>query len=107
MISTIMISKSLLKQIKSLEQRKFRKESGLFVAEGGKTIQDLIDSGLEAVNIIATDEWMKNHKLNTKVKITVVSNEDMKKASFLRTPQGILALFRQQIHEIDFTIPEH
>lgn len=107
MISTIMISKSLLKQIKSLEQRKYRKESGLFVAEGGKTIQDLIDSGLEAVNIIATDEWMKNHKLNTKVKITVVSNEDMKKASFLRTPQGILALFRQQIHEIDFTIPEH
>ena len=39
-----MISKSLLKQIKSLEQRKFRKESGLFVAEGGKTVSDVAAS---------------------------------------------------------------
>ena len=31
----------------------------------------------------------------------------MKKASFLRTPQGVLAVFKQQNHEIDPTIPEH
>ena len=102
-----MISKSLLKLIKSLEQRKFRKESGLFVAEGGKTIQDLLDLGLDCTNIIATEGWMKSHKLNTKVAVTVVSEEDIKKASFLRTPQGILALFKQQIHKPDTTLPEH
>ena len=102
-----MISKSLLKQIRSLEQRKFRKESGLFVAEGGKTVQDLLDLGLDCTNIIATEEWLKNHKLNTKVTITVASEEEMKKASFLRTPQGVLALFKQQIHANDTTAPEH
>ena len=101
-----MISKSLLKLISSLEQRKFRKESGLFVAEGGKTVQDLLDLGLDCTNIIATEEWLKNHKLNTKVTITVASEEEMKKASFLRTPQGILAMFKQQFHEIDTTVPE-
>lgn len=101
-----MISKSLLKQIKSLEQRKFRKESGLFVAEGGKTVQDLLDLGLECTAIIATEEWLKSHRLNTKIKIDVASEEEMKKASFLRTPQGILALFRQQQHDTDLTVPE-
>ena len=106
MIFTKMISKSLLKLIKSLEQRKFRKESGLFVAEGGKTVQDLIELGIECENIIATEEWLKSHKLNTKKAVTVVCDEEMKKASFLRTPQGVLALFRQQNHEIDPTVPE-
>ena len=101
-----MISKSLLKLISSLEQRKSRKESGLFVAEGGKTVQDLLDLGLDCTNIIATEEWLKNHKLNTKVTVTVASEEEMKKASFLRTPQGILAMFKQQFHEIDTTVPE-
>lgn len=101
-----MISKSLLKLIRSLEQRKFRKESGLFVAEGGKTVQDLIDLGIESTNIIATEDWLKNHKLNTQTNISVVSEDDMKKASFLRAPQGILALFKQQAHHIDPTVPE-
>ena len=101
-----MISKSLLKLIRSLEQRKFRKESGLFVAEGGKTVQDLIDLGIESTNIIATEEWLKSHKLNTKTAITVVSDDEMKKASFLRTPQGVLAIFKQQTHEFDHAIPE-
>lgn len=101
-----MLSKSLLKQIKSLEQRKFRKESGLFVAEGGKTVQDLIDSGVETRNIIATEEWLKSHKLNTSAEITVVNEEEMKKASFLRTPQGVLAVFRQLQHDMDLSVPE-
>ena len=102
-----MISKALLKLIKSLEQRKFRKETALFVAEGGKTVQDLIDTGIEVKHLIATDEWLKTHKLNTTAEIIVVNEEEMKKASFLRTPQGVLAVFKQQNHETDTTIPEH
>ena len=101
-----MISKSLLKQIKSLEQRKFRKETGLFVAEGGKTIQDLLDLGIEATSIIATEEWLKSHKLNTRTAIIIAGEEEMKKASFLRTPQGVLAVFKQQFHRTDLTAPE-
>ena len=49
-----MLTKSQLKLIKSLELKKFRKESGLFVAEGGKTVSDLIACGLESKLLIAT-----------------------------------------------------
>lgn len=89
-----MLSKSQLKLIKSLEQKKFRKETGLFVAEGGKTVGDLIACGLHPELIIATQEWLATHTLGSKTAITEVSEQDMKRASFLRAPQGVLALFR-------------
>lgn len=96
-----MLSKAQLKLIKSLEQKKFRKETGLFVAEGGKTIGDLLACGLQCELIIADEEWLSKHTLNSNHKITTVSSEDIKKASFLRTPQGIIALFKQPRHNND------
>ncbi|MBR5813558.1 MAG: RNA methyltransferase [Bacteroidaceae bacterium] len=100
-----MLSKATLKLISSLEQKKFRKESGLFVAEGGKCVGDLIECGLKAEKIIATEEWLASHNINGKQQITVVNEDELKRASFLRTPQGILALFRQPVHEIDYEAP--
>lgn len=100
-----MLSKATLKLISSLEQKKFRKESGLFVAEGGKCINDLLACGLEAEKILATEEWLSSHAVEGDPKVTVVSEEELKRASFLRTPQGILALFRQPEYEIDLEAP--
>ena len=45
-----MLSKALLKLVKSLEMKKFRKEYGLFVAEGGKTVCDLINQNIGCLN---------------------------------------------------------
>ncbi len=90
-----MLTKAQLKLIKSLEQRKFRKESGLFVAEGWKTIGDLIACGLECKLFIATKEWLGTHSIDKKIAVTEVSEEELKRASFLRNPQGTLALFVQ------------
>lgn len=89
-----MLTKAQLKLIKSLEQKKFRKEHELFVAEGGKTVSDLIACGLRSTLIIATKEWLGTHTFTSPVTIVEVSEEEMKRASFLRTPQGVLALFR-------------
>lgn len=100
-----MVSKSTLKQIKSLELKKYRKESGLFVAEGGKTVNDLIDSGLTAERILATREWLDSHTLNGSQQVTEVTADELNRASFLRNPQGILALFRQPVHKFDYSAP--
>ena len=101
-----MLSKALLKQISSLELRKFRKESGLFVAEGGKTVTDLIGAGMVAERIIATEEWLDSHPFGHKTEVTIVTAEEMKRASFLRAPQGILAIFRQPQYETDYDAPK-
>lgn len=101
-----MISKSLLKLIRSLDVKKYRKESGLFVAEGGKTVTDILHSDLKCEKIIATREWLHENRIDTKVEITEVSNDELQRASFLRTPQGVLGVFRIREEEPDYTAPE-
>ena len=41
-----MLSKSILKYIQSLHQKKFRDEHNVFIAEGIKVIRDLLNSRL-------------------------------------------------------------
>ena len=100
-----MLSKNTLKLITSLEQKKYRKESGLFVAEGGKTVNDLIDCGLVAEKVIATREWLDTHTLHGSHNVIEVTEEELRRASFLRAPQGVLALFRQPSHTLDHEAP--
>ncbi|MDR2145364.1 MAG: hypothetical protein LBE91_02755 [Tannerella sp.] len=52
-----MFCKAKIKEIKALEFKKFRDESGLFVAEGNKVIDDMIHS-FEYEWIIANSSWM-------------------------------------------------
>ncbi|MBR5593537.1 MAG: RNA methyltransferase [Bacteroidaceae bacterium] len=102
-----MLSKALLKRISSLENKKQRKESGLFVAEGGKTVLDLIASGLKVDRLIATNEWIEEHSPLVDVEITAVSHEEMKRISLQQAPQGVMAIFHQPQHKVDFSAPEN
>lgn len=84
-----MISKNQVKLIQSLKQKKFRQEHQLFVAEGIKTITELIESHFELHHLYATDSC--NINANNK---TEVSDTDLKKISFLKTPNKALAVFQ-------------
>ena len=84
-----MISKNLIKLIKSLEQKKYRKREKLFVAEGPKVVGDLM-ALMDPQRIIATSEWYKEKKISEDV---VVTEDEIRKVSFLQHPQDVLALF--------------
>ena len=101
-----MLSKNLLKLIRSLEIKKYRKESNLFVAEGEKLVKDLLASDVECTRIIATEEFLSFKNSGCCQDFIIVSDEELKKASFLRTPQGILGIFRQRENKCDTTLPE-
>jgi TrmH family RNA methyltransferase len=101
-----MLSKALQKRISSLENKKQRKESGLFVAEGGKTVLDLIAAGLSVERLIATTEWLQQHDISPKTEVIEVSHEEMKRISFQQAPQGVMGLFHQPRHIFDATVPE-
>lgn len=100
-----MLSKALLKLIQSLNQKKQRKESGLFVAEGGKTVNDLLVAGIIPEKIIATKEWLANNHLNYKGNIIETTEDELQRASFLKTPQGVIGIFRQPQYDIDNEAP--
>ncbi|NND88385.1 MAG: RNA methyltransferase [Flavobacteriaceae bacterium] len=83
-----MVSKSEIKLISSLQQKKYRNQSGLFVAEGRKVIAELLNEGMDIKAFYTTqaDEVKdKNHHL--------VSERELQKMSSLKTANGSLAIF--------------
>ena len=88
-----MISKSQISFIKSLQQKKIRKEHGLFIVEGLKSISEFIRSGYTADTIFYTENVMpKLGNLSQNIKLIEISTSDLSKISALTSPQQILAL---------------
>lgn len=89
-----MISKNKIKYIRSLELKKNRNKEGVFVAEGHKVVDDLL-ALQPALLIVATAEWIKGKQLGAETEVIEVTDEELKKVSFLQHPQQVLAVFRQ------------
>ncbi|MCM1312825.1 MAG: RNA methyltransferase [Bacteroides sp.] len=91
-----MISKNKIKYIHSLELKKKRKEEKAFVAEGPKLIQELMGH-FECICLAATADWMEENQDWAKTYPTdCVTEDELRKISFLDTPQKVLAVFRQR-----------
>ncbi len=85
-----MVSKNQKKLIKSLYQKKYRKQHGLFVAEGKKVIQELLDAKLKLHSLFTIDDCFFDVSETVRYKIT---EDELKQISFLTTPQLALAIF--------------
>lgn len=89
-----MISKNKIKYIRSLELKKNRNKEGLFVAEGHKVVDDLL-ALRPAMLLVATKEWLQGKHLNERTEVIEVTEEELRKVSFLQHPQQVLAIFEQ------------
>ncbi|TVZ27327.1 TrmH family RNA methyltransferase [Gillisia sp. Hel_I_86] len=85
-----MVSKSQIKLITSLEQKKHRTKLGLFVVEGKKGIEELLESNFE-LHFLYTTQDIFNAPREKK---HLISEVELKKISSLVTPQIGLAVFR-------------
>ena len=96
-----MVTKNQIKLIKSLHQKKYRKEHQLFIAEGVKVIEELLRSSFILEQLYVTKD------MSFKVapsRVTVVSQEELKKMSALTTTPNCLAVFHCLASEtIDFS----
>lgn len=86
-----MISKNQLKLIHSLEQKKYRTQNSLFVAEGPKTVGDLMRR-MQPKMIFATQEWLDRNSSDG-IQTVCVSEGELRQISFQQHPQEVLALF--------------
>ena len=89
-----MISKSKTKLINSLSQKKFRDETGLFVAEGTKLVTDLV-SVFQCSILVATADWLREHRQFRATETIEATDEELKKISNQKSPQGVLAVFEK------------
>jgi TrmH family RNA methyltransferase len=85
------ISKNQLKLITSLSQKKYRQKHQLFIAEGVKVVQELLNSSFETEILFCTEDF--SCSISDK-KITRISEIDLKKISTLKTPNKVLGIFR-------------
>ena len=76
------VSKAQIKQVRSLQQKKFRDELGLFVAEGDKCVEEL-QKGFELVSLFREGDN--------------ATRTEIEQMSGLQTPQGTIAVFRKPI----------
>lgn len=83
-----MINNREIKLINSLKRKKNRIEEGLFVVEGEKNIEELLDSNFEIVDIYGTDEWL------TDVEHIKISSKDLKRITSLSNPNKVIALVK-------------
>ena len=75
------VSKANIKLVRSLQQKKFRDERGLFVAEGRKCVEELAKA-FEQVMLFVEGEN--------------ATAQEIEQMSSLRTPQGVIGVFRKR-----------
>ncbi len=84
-----MLSQPEIKHINSLKIKKYRTKYSQFIAEGDKIIKELIDKGIEVVNIytIHNDTFNGNP-------VKIVSGDALNKISALQHHYNSLAVFK-------------
>ena len=85
-----MVVKSQIKFIKSLQQKKYRNQHGMFVVEGVKVVKELLASQITAHIIYSTDaEFVKENI----VVAELISEAELAKISSLSTPNKVVGVF--------------
>ena len=89
------ISKAQVKLVRSLQQKKFRDETGLFVAEGEKCVEEL-RKGFEVEWVVVVES--RKSKVESErgtERVLWATEKEIEQMSGLRTPQGVIGVFRK------------
>lgn len=97
-----MISKKQLAFVRSLQQKKFRRENNCFVAEGAKIVPELLQSTLEVKEVYALPAWIHAHRqLLGELEAVEVNAEELSRLSGLVTANEVLALCEIPAYTLD------
>ncbi len=88
-----MLSASQIKVIRSLTQKKERDASGLFVAEGNKCVNELLQYFDCQLLVLSKED--KTHYSGNIEETLYASPKEIERASFQKTPQGVIAVFKK------------
>jgi RNA methyltransferase, TrmH family len=88
-----MLSKKVLKDIQSLGLKKSREESGLFIAEGPKIVEELMQLVPDQIEAVYGTKAFVDK--NNSEKLTEISDIELEKISQLKTPNQVVAVVKQ------------
>lgn len=88
------LSKNQIKLITNLKQKKYRRLHGFFVVEGIKAIQELLNSKWQLELLYTIESFNDRADSSGNINETLISESDLKRISFLTTPNKALAVFK-------------
>jgi TrmH family RNA methyltransferase len=98
-----MISKTKIKFIKSLQNKKVRDEERLFIIEGDKLVREFLLAKIPIHTLVAKPEFISSlsHDIKNLVRtFDEVKYEELKQISTLKTPHNALAIVQMPEHEM-------
>lgn len=93
-------SKGLIKRFAKLQQKKYRDREGLFLAEGLRTVRELLahmpdESYLTALFVERSQLHNVPHKNRLREKLFLIDSEEGRRLSGTSTAQGFIGIFNQ------------
>ena len=89
-----MITRNQAKYIQSLGQKKLRDEEQVFIAEGPKLVNELLQAdNCKVVQVYAIDEWANTARTNAE--IIRITTDELQKISQLTTANQVLAIVKK------------
>lgn len=101
--STPVISKANLRFFTSLQERWSRQESGLFVVEGLKALTEAVREQQTPEYLIQSASFKTTSPLFEEAEI--ISDSDFKRISSLKSPEGILGIFKIPLYPEEISFP--
>ena len=85
-----MLSKSQIKRINSLQQKKYRNKLGLFIVEGKKSVNEFLKSNFKLDSLFYTADYIVDKEILSKQEIT---QNELHKITALKNANQVLAVF--------------
>jgi len=96
-----LISKAKIQLIRSLEQKKYRAQHGLFVLEGDKSVREALDSALTVEYLLAKPAWLAQQSSIRANHIIEIDDRELSQISFQKTPNQAMALVQIPHYPLD------
>jgi len=93
------LSQNKAKQIRALQQKKFREESGLFLVEGAKAIIETLATSWPCETLVCTDRFINSNETiihNSNSELFVCSEEQLSQLGNFRNNNAALLVARQK-----------
>lgn len=98
-----MLSKNQIKILRGLQRKKERKNSGLYIVEGKKVVQEILDSKDDWVELYATKSWLEQYPEYLSLEnVFEITDKDLAQISSFKTPNDVMLLLKQKA-EVDFS----
>lgn len=90
-----MLSRNEVKYIQTLSHKKQRQLEGLFIVEGPKIVQEILQSNYTIKKIYALPQWILVNPIND-IEIIEIDEIDLSRISVLQTPNQVLMIVAQK-----------